>query len=305
MKLRLLFIFVLVLGFTIPVQAQSNIMFDEVQVKIWPEYDKPAVLVILNMFLDSSVDLPARMNVKIPADVGEPYSVAVRELDGMLYLLEYEKQIQGDWLVLSFTTPYSEIWIEYYDPDIDTTASSRGYQFAWPGDYAVNSMKIEVQQPFTASNMVFKQSMGNGVVGNDGLVYYTSDVGRINAGTSFALDFTYEKSDTELSAQSTTQQQVSAAQPVDNQTKGRLSFSQVFPWLLAGLGFILVTIGVVWYVQTARKRPVPSQKRHTKRVKSSTQSSESIGFCHQCGNQAKSGDVFCRSCGTRLRSLDE
>ncbi len=254
----------------------------------------------MDMFLADTVDLPARVTIQIPKAVGDPHSVAVRELDGMLYLLEYEKQINGDWLDLTFTTPYPEVWLEYYDPSIQITADQRSFSFKWPGNYTVNSMLIEVQQPYTATNMIFKQSMGSPVTGNDGMVYFTNDVGSVNAGTDFKLDLTYTKDDDTLSNQNQNQQSVVAAQPVTAQTKGRTSFTQILPILLAVLGVIVIGIGAFWYFQNKQRQPAPAVKRHQPRIVNKTES-EDVIFCHQCGKRANAGDAFCRSCGTRLR----
>ena len=116
-RFLLAFIFVFSL-FIRPVQAQSSISMDQLFLKIWPEYDQPGVLVIMDFFIASEVSLPAQVTMKIPAAAGEPHSVAVRELDGQLYILDYDIEAEGDWLNITFTTPYPEIWLEYYDPSI-------------------------------------------------------------------------------------------------------------------------------------------------------------------------------------------
>jgi hypothetical protein len=300
MRRSWIFCLILLCSLVIPVQAQTPISFDEMQVKLWPEYDQPGVLVIMDMFLAETVDLPARVTIQIPKAVGEPHSVAVRELDGMLYLLDYEKQDNGDWLDLTFTTPYPEVWLEYYDPSIQVESDVRSFTYEWPGNYTVDSMLIEVQQPYTATDMVFKQSMGSPITGNDGMVYFTNDVGEVKAGTGFQLDFSYIKDDDILSNQNQNQQSVVAAQPVTPQTKGRTSFAQILPILLAVLGVIVIGIGAFWYFQNKQRQPAPAVKRHQPRIVNKTDQ-EGVIFCHQCGKRANSGDVFCRSCGTRLR----
>lgn len=304
MRRSLILFFILFVSMVVPGQAQSSIAFDQVLIKIWPEYDRDAVLIIQDLFLAESVDLPARVTLQIPAAVGDPYSVAVRELDGMLYLLDYEKETDQEWLYITFTTAFPEVWIEYYDPSIEVNGDLHAYSFNWPGNYSVSSMQIEVQKPYSATDMVFKQSMGSSVVGADGLTYFTSTIGAVNAGSSFNLDFSYVKSDDTLSSQVISEQQVSVTQPITEETKGRLSFKQIFPWLLGGLGIVVITIGAFWYVQNQKKQTVPAYKRHTTRKMNKPDDGEVI-FCHQCGNKAKPGDSFCRSCGTRLRRNDE
>src|SRR5665648_49079 len=151
-----------------PVMAQTGVAIDKMIVKIWPEYDKPSVLVIMDLFLAADVSLPAKMTVRIPVQAGQPNSIAVRELDGQLYVLEYDSVINGDWNELTFTTPYTEVWLEYYDPQISINGDLRSYDYKWSGDHEVNEFNIEVQQPLTASNMTFQQNVGAGQLGSDG-----------------------------------------------------------------------------------------------------------------------------------------
>lgn len=298
------FLLVTVLLFTLiinPVQAQASQSIDQMVIKIWPEYDQPSVLVIMDFFLAADAKLPANVSIRIPAAVGQPHSVAVRELDGQLYVLDYQSQISGDWNTLTFTTPYAEVWVEYYDPSINKVGNQRSYEFLWAGDMAVNTFSLEVQQPSTAENMTFKEIMATAQHGADGLTYYTSEVGSLAAGTSFSLNIEYTKRDDVLSSANSLPVQPSA--PLTNTTTGRQPMAGWLPYLLGGLGMLLVLLGLFWYFQSKRNpllaisgnKPV-ARKRHT----SVSYNQETI-YCHQCGKRADAGDVFCRACGTKLK----
>lgn len=296
-----LLIFILLLGFTLPVQAQSDITIDEMQVKIWPEYDQPSVLVINNIFLAGDVKFPARMNFNIPVEAGTPHSVAVRELDGQLYLLDYEMTTSGEWNQLTFTTPYAELWIEYYDPSLNVNADQRSYQYKWEGEFPINNLIIEVQQPMTATNMTFKESMGQARIGTDGLTYFTNEVGEIKANTTITLNLEYTKTDNTLSSSMTVP--VQPVEPLTNENvTGRTSFAQILPFIIAGVGLVVLVSGVLWYLSKQKEiLPKSTRQRHTSARKvSSIMDGEAI-FCHRCGRRADSGDVFCRACGTKLK----
>jgi len=282
-----------------PVQAQNSISFDQMNLKIWPEYDKPSVLVIMDFFLASDVNLPAKVTVKIPAAAVEPNSVAVRELDGQLYVLDYQVEKAGDWLNVSFTTPYPEIWLEYYDPSIVASDVDRSYTYLWPGDLAVKSFSIEVQQPRTASQMTFEKNMGTGTLGSDNLKYFSSNLGAVSVNTPFELKMTYTKSDDVLS--SSNEIPVQASEPLTVQTKGRVPFVQLLPYLLGGLGLILLALGVFWYFQSKTNANY-GQSRGSSRKRHAVVDDEDSIYCHQCGKRAASGDMFCRACGTKLKT---
>ena len=89
-----------------PAKAQSVVEFDLLQVDIWPEYDRPEVLVIYRMSLADTVSLPAQISLHIPAAAGQPYNVANQDVDGMLYNLEYSLTPEGDWVRVTFTHCY-------------------------------------------------------------------------------------------------------------------------------------------------------------------------------------------------------
>jgi len=299
-RLLLIVIMVLLVSSTpMQVNAQSEITIDKMQVRIWPEYDQPSVLVINNIFLSGEVKLPVRMNFFIPARIGSPHSVAVRELDGQLYLLEYEVEKVGEWNQLTFTTPYPEVWIEYYDPSISIEGEQRSFEYHWVGDYLINDLQIEVQRPLTASDMTFKESMGSPQIGNDGLTYFFSNVGELKANTKVSLNIQYIKTDDTLS--SSVAAPVQPVTPLNiDESIGNTSFIQILPFIVAGIGLVMLIFGVFWYMSKNKERSSKPRQRHSVVKRPSNQSDDAI-FCHRCGRRADAGDVFCRSCGTKLK----
>lgn len=280
------------------VNAQSEVTIDQMQVRIWPEYDQPSILVINNIFLSGDVKLPARLNFSIPVSAGSPHSVAVRELDGQLYLLDYDMTTVGEWNQLTFTTPYPEVWVEYYDPSIVINENVRSFEYHWVGDYLINNLQIEVQQPLTASNMVFKESMGPARIGNDGLTYYSSEVGELKANTKVSLNVQYNKSDNTLS--SSVSVPVQPVTPLNNESGTNTSFLQILPFIIAGIGLAMLIFGIFWYMRKQKENTAKPRQRHSS-VKRSTYNDGEAIFCHRCGRRADTGDVFCRACGTKLK----
>lgn len=292
------------------VSAQENtVTIASLRVDIWPEYDQPSVLVIYHMTLSPEVSLPATVAIPIPAAVEKPHAVAMQDVAG-LYNLNYKLNAAGEWIEVEFTTPVPDVRVEFYDPTLAKDGSNRAYQFNWPGSYTVENFSISVQQPLNASSMTFLPTIGSGVRGEDGLTYYNLAAGRVPEGTSLDLQIQYEKPDDTL----TSPQQFQPAQPsqpVSTSAAGRMTLNEMLPWLLGGLGVLLIAAGLVWYWRTGRA-PVRanaaahhhgSRPRHTTTEKPAAASgSENAAFCHQCGKRATPGDVFCRACGTKLRS---
>ncbi len=292
----ILILIILLISLTGAARAQSTVGFDKLTVMLWPEYDRPDMLVIYKITLSTSTKLPAQIDLRIPQAVGSPYNVAVEEDDGQLYTLNYTTTQEDNWLVISFTAPTTKLQIEYYDPDLTRTADRREYDFHWDSDIQVNTMTIQVQQPLTATNLQVAPNMGSWETGTDGLQYYTEEVGSVPAGTPVTLKLSYDKSDDTLSVPD--QSPLQPSQPIGPSTD-QLRIQEALPFILGGLGIALIVGGGLWFWLNSRKRQgQPVRQRH---ATAEHLAEEGEIYCHQCGRRAAKEDIFCRTCGTRLR----
>jgi hypothetical protein len=282
----------------VPVQAQTAVSFSKLEVDLWPEYDKPEVLVIYHIFLEAGTALPANLMLSIPTAAGDPAAVAVRNADGQLYNVAYNRIVNGQVAQIAFSSPVSEIQFEYYDPGLVKNGTQRSYTYHWTGEYAVRAFAAQVQQPALASNIQITPAMGKGTPGEGGLVYYNSELGALQVQQQASVSLSYEKSEDTLSVQSGKVGPVSA---VDTSTPGRATFGMTWIYVLAAVAILLIAGGGFWYWRSTQGRPEPVRRRHAAYREKLTQPSSDMIYCHQCGKKASSGDVFCRSCGTKLR----
>ena len=282
----------------IGVWAEGGVRFSAVEIDLWPEFDRPAVLVIQRFSLASDISLPAGLTLRIPARA-TVNAVANMEVGGALVNINYDQQIQGDWALISLSTASRNIQIEYYDALIMQGASHQ-YVFLWPGDYAVDSFAVQFQMPVEASDLQAKPALPNSSIGADGLTYYTSEFGPLAAEQTFTLEVTYQKATDTLSAPSLNVQ--SSENPVN--ATGRVTLTQYVPWVLGVLGVILILFGLVagvlYWQGRWRNFGGVTRQRHASRPEKTGGESEEI-YCHQCGRRAQPGDFFCRACGMRLR----
>jgi hypothetical protein len=104
--------------------------------------------------------------------------------------------------------------------------------------------------------------------------------------------------------------QLQPSAPIDgNDGNGQSSFLTYLPWILGGLGVLLLLGGGLWYWRLNTAPPPAAPKKH-RRAKNPIKSPEQISaangengiFCHQCGKRSNAGDRFCRSCGAKLRT---
>jgi hypothetical protein len=279
-----------------PVQAQANTHLSSVSVEIWPEYDKPATLVITHVSLPSETTLPFSLVLRVPAQA-EVFAVADSDPVSGLVNVPYDRNVIGAWATLTIAANSHEVQVEYYEPLLKTGAA-RHIIYEWAGDYAVDALTVTVQQPVDATGMKIDPASANSNIGQDGFVYYQSSPQSLAAGQSFSLTADYQKATDTLS---TTGLPVQPTQPLDAGTSGRVTMSSILPWVLAGIGGALLVIGMVagFYMwKTGTRRSSPSRKRHP--PVQQVVESEDV-YCGQCGKRAQPGDVFCRTCGMRLK----
>jgi hypothetical protein len=292
-----IFSILILLIFPSLVHGQNGVEFSKVVINIWPEYDQPGVLVFYRLTLSSQSSLPATLAIRIPKAAEAPFNVAMKDVDGRLDNLHFSSTVEGDWVKVTFTTPVPEVQFEYYDPAITTSGISHEYRYYWPGDYNIDSLVLNIQQPLESQNFKIEPAMGTGQVNQDGLTYFESVVGEVKAGVPFNITLKYDKTGTNLSAPS---QSVEPVEPISTNTAGWQTLYEVLPYFLSGLGSFLIIAGVYWYWRSGKTIAMAFRKRYSLNRNREAEVEPVIVFCHSCGRKAVSGDVFCRSCGTKL-----
>jgi hypothetical protein len=287
--------------------AQDGIAIQSVNVNLWPEFDRADMLVIDSIMLANSPVFPVQVDVRISADA-DLHTVAVGassdEVSDQDIDCKKEKNCttkrDGDWLVVSITATGPAIRIEYYDPGLKKDGDLRSYSYRWTSDYDVADFSAGLQEPFDASE--FKSSLplqDDGVHPENNLQYYFSSVGTVPAGKVFTFDLSYQKPTDTLSVSHLEIQPVT----VDENTPGRVSLNNYLPYIIGGLGVILIVGGVAYYRQSGRSASKKSRRRQHTRAEGEER--ESGVYCAQCGTRARGGDRFCRTCGSRIRQSEE
>lgn len=314
-KKLLTFLFLIAILIPSPAASQELIGISNLEVDLWPEYDRPSVLVIYHITLSPGTSLPKEVTFRLPAAVGEPNAVAIRQPDGQLFSIEHQTNVSGEWELITFTATLLEIQLEYYDPQLQLDGSQKTFTFVWPGDYDIEKMSVQTQLPVDASNMQITPGPVTTQTGGDGMTYFYKDIGSVTKDQSFSLKITYQKSSSKLSAESL-QVQSSAPLTPSNTLRDKLedlfpglfsgsdSTYQILPYVLGVLALVLIFGGGYWYWRSGRQEQAPRRRRRSNSTASlgtaAVEEASNI-YCHQCGKRASPGDVFCRSCGTRLK----
>ncbi len=275
------------------VSAQSAVSLSTLQVSLWPEYDQPATLVILDGTLASAVALPADLMVRIPARAGRPHAVAVSGPGEQLLTAAYTTQTAGDDIMVMFQTQSLGFRVEYYDPALTIANDARQFAFDWQADMPIAATAVRVQEPVGARDLTGEPALTALGASGDGLNYFQADLGPLQPGERAALRFSYSKTGSALTVAVLGGGAVSndPGQPVPQPIGPAAPDTR--PLLFAGVALAL-TLGVAGAVAYRRSAKAARPVRAARRARAVRRAA---GFCTQCGQGRVAGDRFCRNCG--------
>lgn len=318
---RLYFPFIILLFLLISgsAQAQSGApTLSNLLVELWPEYDRPEVLVIYRIELAGAVALPTTLTFRLPGYVESTHAVAY-EQNGELFAVlpeEVELRQEGDVSILTFPAQSRRVQFEYYDPEILTRENqNRRLAFNIVAPYEVENFTLDVQVPLQAENFSLTPEATDSFTSNDGFTFYEIENTGVAAGDAFELTATYSRSTDELSVAalelpSEHAADVFVAPAAEAGPNTNLAYG------LIGLGLLLLLIsgGSYWWTQRARSQPAaphatprrPAQPRRRGKAgkqpeKARPTAPAAAGFCYRCGTPLRPEAKFCHVCGAERR----
>jgi len=280
--------------------AQADLTLAELAIRIWPEYDRPSALVILNGQVKDAAG-PLTLRFALPESAAINAVAYLDEASGSLLVAQYTFE-NG---VLELQSPDGSFHVELYDLALAIDGDARSYSFTYQGEYAVDALTWEVQQPPDTLEMTTSPPAARSGVDQFGLATLIVDSGIVQAGQPVTLSLGYTRSSTALTTDLLQPSTGGAAAPAPAPAAGGLS-----PVLLGGLGLIglaIVSAGVFLFIKQRGTRPGAGARRtqpvspsRPTRARSTPQSGEQR-FCTQCGQPVSAEDRFCRHCGAALR----
>ncbi len=230
-------------------QAQSEAtQLTSLMVELWPEYDRPEVLVIYRVELSPNTPLPAQLSFRLPGYIKTMHAVAIEQNGNLIDVSPdtIELRHEGDDLILSFPSPSAKFQFEYYDPSLlsrQDLTRQLAYEFLAP--YDIEMTNFEVQEPFQAEDFLLTPAASDTFIGNNGLKYNRVDVAGLASGETFELSATYKRSTTTVSAEALKGAAPAVELVVDSEAPAGAT-NQTWGYVLLGLGLALL-LGAVAY----------------------------------------------------------
>lgn len=286
------------------VAAQAPGRLDTWDVQIWPEYDRPEVLVIMRGDLATDTTFPQRVRVPIPQDA-TVHAVAYPAEAGNLLTLPWtlENDDQGQSVV--FDLDQNSFVVEYY-ADVIAPPPDRSFDLDLIAPLAAQQATLTLRQPSRASNLQTIPEMTPSGVDDLGNPTYTLDLGALAAGQSVPLQVSYTKNDADPSVSGLAQ---TAPQAPTGASSAASPQQDWLPLLLGGAIGVLAAAGALYWV---RRRQGGASSRQARRrearrkgtadtVRQPAPAGAANRFCPQCGQRFEDSDRFCRNCGAARR----
>jgi hypothetical protein len=271
---------------------KANPRLASLNIEIWPEYDRPAALVILRAALAESVKLPATVTLRLPAASGGPSAVAhSTTADGNLLSLNNEHAKAGEFIAVKFETPSRFFHVEFYEP-IPTTDAARSFRYIWPGDLAADSVTVIVQEPASATDISVEPRLATLSTGQDGFHYRMADLGALEPGKPFPITVRYSKADARPSVDTQKPKEpespAPAAAPASMPAPAAAAASSSLPdWALPLAGLALLGFigagAILWWWRRESRISRPATR-----------------FCAKCGAPHAADSRFCSTCGAKV-----
>jgi hypothetical protein len=299
-----------------PVSAQAATpVIQSASLRLWPEYDKPGLLVIFDGTFSNTVTFPHEMVFTLPPGA---HDIQATMTDASGSLLTQPWRIDGN--KLTFTLQGAGYQVEYY-VDTPLLGSQRNLSYAFQAPYTIKQLEIEVQQPARATNFSVVPQPESSSPGSDGLTYYRLLRSNVAAGQSLPITIQYGKADQGTSvtpapavpaAAAGAGQATAESAPGASNAAGQTSLTTILPWLLIGLGGLAFLGALAYYILLQRRSAAPATSPSVRRAKAAALpfvSGSAAGntgggtavFCPKCGRQFAAEDQFCARCGAARR----
>jgi hypothetical protein len=311
-----LLLLLLLIGQASNVQAQNNVStIESLAVDIWPDYDRPSVLILLTGFLPANTPLPATITVPVPEDIDLNAVARITDEGDLFADITFDESVNGQ---VTLTTPDPRFRIEYYMP-YNLDGNERTFTFDWQADVDVTELLVSVQQPVAAEDLTTDPAEFSVTTRQDGFQYHNLSPIEVPAGDSFSIQVSYSRAVTQLSAEllqpAVDIDTTTNSQP-ETPTGTQLNLTTI---LLASGGVAVLAVGA-WMIfgerlVAARRAPArsrsasvptrpkaPQPEREQRQETADSPSPTFVQFCHRCGQKSDPDDRFCRSCGTRLKT---
>jgi len=271
--------------------------FSALNVELWPEFDRSALLVILHGEINTTG--PISITLPLPAQA-EVNAVAFRDENNRLLQARWQLQRTHNGQNLIISAGGNALQVEFYLP-MTTTGGKHRFKFTFgPLPYPVAKATISVQKPAQAENLQGVPPLTGPEIGSYNLSYYRRQLGALPAGATIQQEIVYDKQDASLTTDVLGLAATRAtATPDQSATLYSPPPGRSVLLLRAGLLALLASLGLIAY--TVWRYRLFHPQREQKRKSNHEKFDMSMKYCRRCGHPFGPGDHYCTRCGAPRR----
>ncbi|MHB0981049.1 MAG: zinc ribbon domain-containing protein [Thermoleophilia bacterium] len=295
-----------------PAEAEElnpGVSFDELDLQVWPEYDQPGVLVLVDIRLPEEATLPFTFRFAIPKGA-QLHGVAEVGPDGTFShgpAPQFDNSRPDKVIVTAEIQKSRSVRLEwYYDPGLNTAGQRDfGVLYEIPAD--TGEVSLSVQQPARSSGFEVSPPLSPST-SQEGFAFVGEVFGALEAGDQLQYRVSYSKSDGNPSVEPDT----GGAPTTDTNRDSIL------------IVLLVLILGVGGFVAYRILRPQPASRRRVggggggggrrpappRRVAAESggrtgprnagarrTGAATARFCTDCGAELKPNGRFCAECG--------
>lgn len=297
----------LLLLFALTAHAQGPTNLAGLTIKLWPEYDDPRLLVII----DGQLAEPgSQIRLPLP-DEAQLNAVATSDGSGRLLKNDFSEEKAADGTRLLVMTPDNPLFrVEYYTP-IPSNGEERVIDFELPAGYFDSEQAaIEVLIPPGSKDVTLDPSTDESGPTQDNAHLFQRSLGPIK-NQAVSQKVVYKNPGGALTVPENPSPSSGDAQPnttSNSQAQPAADKKGLNPWLigLAVAATILIIGGAMGLWFTREREVVPAaappspavRKKRRRQHKGAAATQGNLDrFCRKCGREFGSDDRFCRYCG--------
>ncbi len=281
--------------------AQSPIVLASLTVALWPEYDRPEVLVIYQAELAPEVSLPATVSIEVPASVQQMHAVAYlnEDANALISLDAFRLEATSQGKRLTLTTPVRRFHAEYYaDGLLIREGDMRAIHFVFTATTTITSFRFEVQQPLGALDFVSDPIHVSMEQRGDGLFYMRYPVESLTVGTSRSLRVSYRRT-TDIPSFDAMHK---ASETLSNSPVSAAANPELpWGWGIALTGSFFLGAGLGYFMRDRLHRKCPENVPRTGLLGRKL----AAHYCYRCGARLYPEALYCHSCGTPRRNIPD
>lgn len=264
--------------------------YSKMRLSIWPEYDDPRVLVIMEPVLAESVKLPAKVSFLVPKGATVNMACEVTA-EGGHNCRPKEVKSRGPYDEVTYAVQSRRaLFFEYYY-DADVAGPNRRFTFKYVPRATIGNLKVEIQRPLRAADFSTAPRPVSMASDQRGFTYYQYDLGRVAAGKPVAFNIGYAKGDDDPSV-------YGGVQNVPATSRSTIRSRGANPNSVLGLFGVAGLLGTIAYwVLSSGAGPERAGDGPTESPPAGEDEEATEVLCSSCGELLCATDRYCAGCG--------